>query len=296
MDQFGKFFIPMEYPTLYCEGLDYMWDCTVFRIESEAGIGYVRLGDGRCLVTPHWDRLDMDRLYLSGDNEPWGHIFTAWKGGQCGLVYDDKGMIIHPEWDEIVSRRISFEDPLSYSVRRGEHWGCCDANGHLICDAIWDEVDVYQNGIACVKKDGKWGAIGADGRICVPIEWDEIEGFGIRNMADVAKAHTNSAVLLGWRPGEHLPDCFSWVRKNGLWGLIDREGTVIAAPIWETHDGVTARKSSSMRLELRVCINKQKTETLTDDEDIITEEKSGEVFDDIAYHFEIQEFDDGDFF
>lgn len=242
VDQSGKSLIPMEYPPLYCRVLDYMWNCTVSRINSKTGTGYVRLGDGKCMVAPEWERVDLDRLYLPQDDEPYGHKYTVWKDGHCGLILDDKGMIIPPVWDEIIPRRIQYRDPLSYSVRRGMYWGCCDANGHLICDPMWDEVDIYLNGIVCVKKDGRWGAINADGRHCVPVEWDEIEGFGLKNAMDDAIAHTNTDVLLGWTVGTHLPSCYSWVRKNGLWGIIDREGTIIADPIWETHNRASANK------------------------------------------------------
>ncbi len=238
VDPYGKFFIPMEYPPLHCESLDYMWNSSVFRIDGEAGTGYVRLGDGKCLVTPKWERIDSDRLYLAPDDEPWGYIFTVWKGGRCGLILSDKGMIIPPVWDEIIPRRIHFRDPQSYSVRRGKQWGCCDESGHLICNAMWDEVGIYLNGIACVKKDGQWGAIGADGQLRVPVEWDEIEGFGIRNAMDDAVAHTNAGVLLriAREAGTGLSNNLSWVRRNGLWGVIDTDGHIIAEPTLETHD------------------------------------------------------------
>ena len=286
VDRFGNYLVPMKYPSLYCEGLDYMWDCSVFRIESEAGIGYVRLGDGKCLVAPQWEHINVGRLYLSGDAEPYGHIFTIWKDGHCGLILDDKGMIIPPIWDEIVPRRFVFEDPVSYSVRRGTSWGCYDSSGHMICDAIWDEVDMHLNGTGCVKKDGKWGAIGADGKLCVPLEWDDIEGFGVKSASDDAKAHTNMGVLLGLRRSTYttLPDCFSWVQRDNLWGLIDREGAVFADPIWEFHDGAYARRFDAGWQELAVCLNSTEMDTGTEDE-AIRAPKS------LDFHIEIRKVD-----
>ena len=253
-DQTGRFLIPMMYPSLYCNTLEYLRDDTAFRIESKEGIGYVRLGDGKCLASPVWERIDVGKLYTDSDNEPCGYIFTVWKDDHCGLIFNDKGLIIPPEWDEIVPRRtFIYDDPLSYSVRRGKHWGCCDENGFLISDALWDETDAYHNGIACVKKGSQWGAIGADGQLCVPVQWDEIEGFGIKNTlssAEVKTADIPSELLL--HENTHLPDCFSWVRRNDLWGLIDRDGNVIEEPIWEIHNGAYGRRFDNGWLELKV--------------------------------------------
>ena len=291
VDRFGKLLIPMIYPSLDCPVLDYMWDSSVFRIESEAGTGYVRLGDAKCLVAPQWERVDKDRLYLSGDAEPWGHIFTVWKDGHCGLIFDDQGMIIPPVWDEIIPRRFVFADPVSYSVRRGTSWGCYDASGHMICDAIWDEMGMYLNGIGCVKKDGKWGAIGADGELCVPLEWDVVEGFGVKSASDDSMAHTNTGVLLGLSRSTYtiLPDCFSWVQRNGLWGLIDREGTVLVDPIWELHDGVYARRFDNGWVELEVCfIDSEHEEMSSENENsnpnVVTEQSASSI----TYHIEVR--------
>lgn len=251
VNPYGRFYIPMEYPPLRDEGLDYMWDASVFRIEGSAGTGYVRLGDGQCLAAPEWERIDQDRLYLSGDDEPWGYIFIVWKDGLCGLILDDKGLIIPPVWDEIIPRRIRYQDPLSYSVRRGDQWGCCDADGRLICDAVWDETGIFLNGRACVRKDGQWGAIGRDGQLCVPVEWDEIAGFGIENAADAAMARANAGVLLGFarNDGTELSNNLSWVRRNGLWGVIDAEGHVIVEPTLETREGAFADDEEQLSAE-----------------------------------------------
>lgn len=242
-DSHGKFYIQPEYPPLRIHHLEYMWSSSVFRIDGKDGMGYVRLGDGKCLVEPKWDDIDIDRLYLSPDGEPYGHIFTVWKDGHCGLIYDDNGMIIPPVWDEIVVRRISSQDPLSYSVRRGNQWGCCDSDGRLICDAVWDKVNILLNGSICVEKDGKWGAIGTDGRLRVAVEWDEIEGFGLVAAKNRALANTNMGVLLGLGQTADKEDWnnLSWARRNGLWGIIDADGNIVVEPTLKERDGTLGR-------------------------------------------------------
>ncbi len=253
VDQSGKILIPIVYPSLKGRGLNYMWNSSVFRIDGEAGTGYVRLGDAKCLVAPEWERVSFDRFYLAPDDEPWGYIFTVWKNGHCGLITDEQGMIIPPVWDEIVAQRIRYtSDPLSYSVRRGNHWGCCDADGKLICDAVWDEVKILINGVACVRKDGLWGVINADGQLCVPTEWDDIGGFGVEVAADNALANTNMGVLMGMWNTERilLPDWLSWVKKDGLWGLIRKDGSVAIEPMWETCDAAVALKYAAKKASI----------------------------------------------
>ena len=256
-DQTGYFTIPMIYPSLYCDCLDYLRDDTVFRIDGENGIGFVRLGDGKCLVAPEWERVSLNRLCFPSDDEPYGYVYTVWKEGHCGVIFNDRGMIIPPVWDEIIVYRFSFNEPVSYSVRKGERWGCYDADGLLISDAVWDKMGVYYNGMAYVKKDGRWGAIGTDGQLRVSTEWDEIEGFGMERASDTAEKNINTGILqeMYSTTERQLPDCFSWVQRNGLWGLIDKDGSVIAEPVWENHSGATASVSEPERMELRVFVD-----------------------------------------
>ncbi len=253
-DAYGRFFIPPVYPPLHCPVLDYLWGESVFRVDGATGTGFVRLKDGKCLVEPEWDRVETARLYLPGDDEPAGRIFTVWKNGRCGVILNDRGLIIPPVWDEIVIRRIGFRDPLSYSLRRGAAWGLCDAEGRMVCDAAWDEVDILLDGIACVKKDGKWGAIGADGGLRVPPVWDAMAGFGLRGAMDRDRARSNLGALLGLgrRMPDELPACLSWVRKDGRWGLVDRDGRVVEEPVWEICGGAAALRSGPEPLVLQV--------------------------------------------
>ena len=234
VDENGKIVIPMKYPSLECDYLDYVWSETIFTVRDGDKTGYVRLGSGEMTVEPKWDQVELYRLYLAPDDEPGGAIYIVWRNGRCGLVYDTKGLIIPAEWDEIIPWRVELRDPMSYSVRKGNQWGCCDKTGQLISDAKWDEMGAYYEDIACVKKDGRWGAIGPDGQLCIPTEWDEIDGFGIRR--------ANVPDRVTWNRAERKPDCLSWAKKNGLWGLIDRNGHVVAAPAWETYEDLAVRK------------------------------------------------------
>ena len=290
VDQNGKFLISLTYSSLYCDDLDYMWNCTVFRTESEAGIGYVRLGDGKCLVAPEWDRIDVERLYFHPDAEPYGHIFTVWKGNKCGLVFDDKGLLISPEWDEIIIQRIGFNDPLSYSVRKGKYWGCYDANGFQICDAVWDEIGAFYQGVACVKKNGQWGAIGVDGQLRVPVEWDEIEGFGIKesiiqSISDDTIEHRISII-------RDLPSYLSWVWRDGLCGIIDKNGSIVEKPIWEVHDNTTAFISGAQRLKLLMYKEEPNTNyKIHDNESCLISSKSMIGKDGVLFHLDILKMD-----
>ena len=286
VDKTGKFLIEMIYPSLHCEYLEYMWNCTIFRIESKTGIGYVRLGDGKCIVAPEWERVDIDRLYLDGDAEPYGHIFTVWKNGYCGLITDDEGLLISPIWDEIIPQRIKFNDPLSYNVRKGRYWGCCDAKGRLICDALWDEVGALCKGVACVKKDGNWGAIDTTGQTCVPVEWDEIEGFYIKRF--ISKRLSDYSVTQiytgAWDFKTGLSRELSWVQKNHMWGIIDKAGIIIVEPIWEIHDKASAFIFGPQEMELQVqdCTDNDLYITKCDDSVIssrkVTIQESGKTY------------------
>ena len=256
VEQDGTFRIPMAYRSLSCSrGLEYLWGCTVFREDGEAGVGYVRLRDGRCLVEPVWDAVEPHTLYLAPDNEPGNHFFLVKKDGRWGLVYSDQGLRIPPVWDEIVPQRVVFQDPASYSVRRGALWGCCGADGRLLFEPAWDEVDILIDGIACVRKGSCWGAVRADGQVCIPAEWEDVEPFSVTAAALLAAARSNFGRLTGlvpnrallrsknsdpplpdWLAGmlaDDVPENLFWVRRDGLWGLVDTDGHVVKPPCLE---------------------------------------------------------------
>ena len=71
----------------------------------------------------------------------------------------------------------------------------------------YDEIGKFHYGIAFVKLRGQVGAINGEGKEVIKPEWDRLSGFG--------------------------KDGIGYAHRNGLVGLMDRSGNLIAQPIYQ---------------------------------------------------------------
>lgn len=72
--------------------------------------------------------------------------------------------------------------------------------------ARYDHIGSFRNGYAVVELNGKKGMINTQGKETIKPEWDNLSGFG--------------------------SDGVGFARKNYLVGLINREGVIIAEPVY----------------------------------------------------------------
>lgn len=70
----------------------------------------------------------------------------------------------------------------------------------------YDEISIFSEGMAVVRKGNKWGFIDSTGKLVVPMEYDEYH-----------KSFPYSEGLVCMRKGDY---------KTGKWGFIDKKGRV----------------------------------------------------------------------
>lgn len=71
----------------------------------------------------------------------------------------------------------------------------------------YDKIGKFNHGIAIVELKGKMGAIDTDGKEVIKPEWDNLAGFG--------------------------KDGVAYAHRDGMVGLIDSKGTLLAEPVYQ---------------------------------------------------------------
>ena len=84
--------------------------------------------------------------------------------------------------------------------------------GKIIVPASYDHIDIFDKGVARVKKDSLWGTIDNDGKIVIPIEYKVLE----------KENYTTSKLFL--------------VQKDKHWGFLDEQGNTVLPIIYDVID------------------------------------------------------------
>jgi hypothetical protein len=117
------------------------------------------------------------------------------------------------------------------------NWGFIDLKGKWTIPAIYDYAKTACNGRGIVKQQGKWGLVKEKGKIVLDFSYDAINFIQIDSsaMLRVEKYDPRYGIIdhmanelipfdyeeLGEISGERIA-----VKKNGLWGFIDRNGAI----------------------------------------------------------------------
>lgn len=126
----------------------------------------------------------------------------------------------------------------------GGKWGFVDKKGRIVIPIIYDNVWLFNDGIAVVQVKGKWGFINKKGWVVVPAKYDYVEVFneGLANVAlngiygfinkrgkvviplQFARASYFSGGLAVVKIGDEI---------GGKYGFIDKTGTMVIPAIYD---------------------------------------------------------------
>lgn len=118
------------------------------------------------------------------------------------------------------------------------NWGFIDYKGKWVVPALYDFSKGASKGVGIVKQQGNWGAVRAKGEIVLDFLYNSVDFLevGDTTMLKVQKSEPRYGVIddkaneiipfeyeaLGAIVGERIA-----VRKNGLWGFIDKSGAIV---------------------------------------------------------------------
>lgn len=90
--------------------------------------------------------------------------------------------------------------------RDSDKAGFVDDGGKWVVDPVYDDVDVFREGVAWVKVGDQWGLIDSEGTLIIEPKYEAIREFN-DGMANVC--------------------------LNGLWGVVDKRGKIVVSPEFE---------------------------------------------------------------
>jgi hypothetical protein len=110
-------------------------------------------------------------------------------------------------------------------------WGYADSTGKVVVSFIYEEADVFKDGLARVKQDGKYGFIERAGNVVVPLIYGNIEDFtdGIsKAMLDGKYGYLDKSgkeiTQFIYEEAGTFQDGLVKVKLNGKQGFIDHTG------------------------------------------------------------------------
>ena len=207
------------------------------------GVARVQLGGKWGLI----DRTGRELLPCAYDEIeifPKENCAAVREGSKWGLVDAEGKILAKPEWEEVQPLVNGF-----IPVKKDGKWGYADASGKLVIPCTWDNAWRFSAaGTAVVTKETqegrKRGYIDKSGRVITELEWDGAqtmspEGLGaVRRGNGWALVDKNGKVLgeaqwgMQWRL-LRTDLGFLPVFKDGKWGLVAPDGTVLVEPAWD---------------------------------------------------------------
>ena len=101
-------------------------------------------------------------------------------------------------FEDIRFWRSSKEEPIW--GKKNNKWACFDTSGEMIADFQFDDVHLFNEGLAGIKQDDKWGYINESGEISIPVQFDDVQAFS---------------------------EGLAFVRKGEKWGCINKTGQLL---------------------------------------------------------------------
>lgn len=138
----------------------------------------------------------------------------------CPTLFYGQGQITRPHSNSAIinsqNKRevcdyVAIDDTYREGLKRIQStktslYGFIDSLNNIIIEPYWDEEDVFNNGVAKVKKENLFGFIEKSGKSVGSICWDNVDSFSE-----------------GLAP----------VMKNNKWGFINTLGNIICIPIFD---------------------------------------------------------------
>ena len=205
---------------------------------------------GRLVVPPKWDGVMDFHEGLARVK-----IYDSARHSRTGFI-DTNGLIAIPlQWDDA----ISFSEGLAMVISNGL-CGFIKHTGEVAIAPEWDSCESFHGGFALASKQFRFGVIDQNGRTVIQ---PEFTGFELANPILVLRERKfgvidktgNIAGGLWWdsvkyplstMAGGSRDSAEFWpnpgkdyslrVERDGKWGLIDNNGSIVVQPMWEEVD------------------------------------------------------------
>ena len=213
----------------------------LFFFHNDAQYVRVRRFGHEYILTLRGDVWDMyDQIQMGLHHIVFSEGLAVFRAGRYrGFMDIDQVVVIDAVWDAA----LPFHEGRSI-VRRGGLYGFIDRAGNVISEPQWDEIRPFGYGHTLVRQNGLWGIVNDRGEVIVePVHvFDFVSNFNIQGeLALIRQNGLAGFIATDGRMIEPQWDLvwsnrhseFIRVSRDGLEGLIDREGNVILEVEWD---------------------------------------------------------------
>jgi len=157
------------------------------------------------------------------------------KGQELYMLVNKKGETI-ATIEEIFS---SINDSLyAFKDKATEKWGVKNINGKMVVSPQFDNVDIFVDGMAVVKKGEKFGAIDKTGNFIINIQYDDLyydsDGlFVVRLDKKYGWVNKENEIIINPQydsVGRFSGNKLAPIQMSGKWAYIDRKGQMAINP------------------------------------------------------------------
>lgn len=116
--------------------------------------------------------------------------------GKYAFIDTQGHLICDYIWDDAFLFDDGFARVASIDAKGRKTWGFLNADGKILNDQYWDEIRPFENGAALVVKDDKYGFIDESGSFISDLQWDGASSMH-NGIAIVAKKDDNGDISVG---------------------------------------------------------------------------------------------------
>lgn len=176
---------------------------------------------------------------------------------------------------EEISYQWAYQGNVAFFEQNGKI-GLMDREGHILHSAAFDSVMPFdEHGLAEITIDGKIGRLDSSGRIviepivCSYMGYIPVEN-GFTELHDEAIAFQDTQRRWGfyslegdliseaqWEDTYGFANGFAYVKKNGLWNMLDRQGRLVLEEGWDSIDVGRSGAAALWSAEKGIDINSQ---------------------------------------
>ena len=109
--------------------------------------------------------------------------------------------------------------------RKGDLWGYADPYKSIVIEPVYNEADLFYEGLAVVKKAGKYGYVNKDGKVVIPIKYLVAKPFRFGYFAQSANLKPGDGNII---PQKQVLFAGASMQANGYEICIDTKGATLA--------------------------------------------------------------------
>jgi len=195
---------------------------------------------GEILIPPQYESVGAFQYDLTWAKNNGKFIFIDTAGRQETLFFSD-----YPEIRE-------FHEGLAAVKNAENKWGFLDENYAEIIKPHYNSVSDFNEGYACVQREGSYGYIDVTGVETIPLRFNKATPFkyGVSivkqdKLWGVIDRHGVAIVEMEYDSMWRWEGDLIFAMKNNKFGILDTSGKVIASPIYESvHQTMNAKNLS----------------------------------------------------